>query len=149
MEVFDAVVPVLASAAAMGTYGGCVLDARAWPEHGTGALSHAPYAMLLLNAGGWLVYGAVARLASVVVSNAVGLVLALALAFAYARWCRVPTQASPLFFFVAVCFKIFQLYRQPLHENISRSQLRIHLLWELRHARALLRRGCWEWRRAW
>ena len=86
--MFDAVVPPLATAAAIGTYAGSALDARSWKEQGTGALSPVPYGMLLLNAGGWMCYGLMAGISSVVVSNAVGGCIAVCLCAAFVMYSR-------------------------------------------------------------
>ncbi len=98
MELFDAVVPPLATAAAIGTYAGSLLDARSWKEHGTGTLSYVPYGMLLLNAGGWVVYGIMAGLSSVVVSNVVGLSIAALLCFAFVSYSREPVQSAQVLY---------------------------------------------------
>jgi solute carrier family 50 protein (sugar transporter) len=96
MELFDLIVPPLATAAAIGTYAGSLLDARNWPEQGTGSLSHIPYAMLLINASSWLVYGAVSGILSILVSNGVGLLLSIILSGAFIKYCRNSAQAATI-----------------------------------------------------
>jgi solute carrier family 50 protein (sugar transporter) len=88
MDTVDVVLPPLATAAAIGTCVGALLDARHWPESGTGSLSHFPYVMLVMNSAGWLIYGIASGIMSVVISNVVGLTISLVLAGAFLRYCR-------------------------------------------------------------
>ena len=83
LDVFDAAVPPLATAAAIGTYAGSLLDSREWRAHGTGAMSHIPLCMLCANAAGWIVYGVLLANASMMVANVVGLAIALYLLHVY------------------------------------------------------------------
>jgi solute carrier family 50 protein (sugar transporter) len=102
MEVFDMVVPPLATAAAIGTYAGSLLDARSWKEQGTGSLSHLPYGMLLLNAGGWVCYGVLSGIASIVISNVVGLTIAAGLCAAFVAFSREgSSEAQTMYGYVA------------------------------------------------
>ncbi len=102
MDVFDMVVPPLATAAAIGTYAGSLLDAKSWKEQGTGSLSHLPYGMLLLNAGGWVCYGVMAGIRSIVISNVVGLSIAVCLCAAFVAYSREgAAEAQTMYGYVA------------------------------------------------
>ena len=92
---FDSILGALASLAAVATYAGSLLDALAWRAEGsTGSRSPLPYAMLLVNAAGWLAYGLLAGLPAVVIPNALGLFLASLLCASFAS---LSPSALPMF----------------------------------------------------
>ena len=77
LSVFDAVVPPLATAAAIGTYAGSLLDTASWRKNGVGAMSHVPLLMLCASSSSWLIYGLMTGIMSMIVSNSVGLLISL------------------------------------------------------------------------
>ena len=89
-EVFDAIVPPLATSAAITLYAGSLLDAVQWYRSGTGSMSHLPLLMLCASASAWLIYGAVTAIISIIVSNAVGLLISLVAFFIFNAYSPTP-----------------------------------------------------------
>lgn len=88
MWAFDAIVPPLATAAAIGTCAASLVDARHWNSEGTGTLSHWPYVMMGASSGGWIVYGLASNISSIVVSNMVGGLIAITLCYMFVHFSR-------------------------------------------------------------
>lgn len=81
--LFDAVVPILATASAIGVSSISLIEAWSWSVTGTGSLSHVPYVMMAMSASGWIVYACVSHVWSILVSNLFGLGCALYLVWSF------------------------------------------------------------------